>query len=289
MNVKTYGNKIAIFEEHSIRKVWSDTEDDWFYSVVDICGALTNQPTQDRARNYWKVLKIRLKAEGSELVTFCNQLKFRAEDGKMRETDVLNTAGILRLVQSIPSPKAEPFKVWLAQTGYERMEEIADPEKAILRGTEYYRKKGYTEEWIRKRMSGINIRKALTKEWENCGISEKKDFALLTNEITRAWSGMRVKDYKDLKGISPKSNLRDNMTDIEIVLTDVAEVTTTHISQQESPRTIKEHIRVAQRGGGVARVTREAYEKELGIEVVSSLNATDKKALEVKKKQGRTQ
>jgi hypothetical protein len=276
-------NKISIFENTPIRKIWDSEIDDWHYSVVDICGAL--DITAQDPRKYWNDLKDKLKQEGSQLSEKIRQLKMRSQkDGKMYSTDTLDTAGVLRLIQSIPSKKAEPFKVWLAEVGYERLEEIADPEKAIIRGADYYRKKGYTEEWINRRMHGIDIRKKLTAEWEQRGITDRKEYAILTSEMTKVWSGMRIVNYKEHKGISPKENLRDNMTDIEIALTDIAEITTTDISRKEKPETFGDNIKIAQRGGSVAKATRDAYERELGVKVVSQLNARNKELLEVKKR-----
>ena len=197
-------SNIKVFEDKKIRTQWNEQEEDWYFSVVDIVGILTDKEYDD-ARKYWKVLKGRLKNEGSELVSFCYQLKLPAQDGKLRETDVLNTKGILRLVQSIPSKKAEPFKMWLAQVGSERLDEIADPQKAIDRAVETYRQKGYPEEWITQRMMTIKMRKELTDEWQNRGITQEKDYAILTNEMTKAWSGMSVQEYKQLKGLKKKT------------------------------------------------------------------------------------
>lgn len=202
-------NKIKLFENKKIRYVWNDDDEDWYFSVVDIVEVLADSKDYQTARNYWKVLKNRLNAEGSELVTKCNRLKMLAPDGKMRETDTLSTKNVLRLIQSIPSPKAEPFKMWLAQVGNDRLEEYTDPEKAITRGAEYYRAKGYTEGWIKQRLQAIEMRKELTDEWRNRGIEKESEFAILTNEITKAWSGLSVKEYKQKKGLK-KENLRDN-------------------------------------------------------------------------------
>ena len=274
-------NKIKIFEQKQIRTVWNADEEEWYFSVVDIVSVLTDNDYQ-AARNYWKVLRKRLSDEGSELVTNCNRLKMPAFDGKMRETDCLDTKGVLRLVQSIPSPKAEPFKMWLAQVGSERLDEIADPEKAILRGADFYRAKGYTEGWINQRLQTIEMRKELTDEWKSRGIEQEKDYAILTNEMTKAWSGLSVKEYKELKGLK-KENLRDNMTNIELVLNMLAEVTTTAISKREQPDTFEESKTIAKRGGKVAKNARTDIESQLGQSVISPLNASDKPALEVKK------
>ena len=271
-------NKIKVFESKQVRTLWNAEEEEWYFAVVDIVAILTDS---NDARNYWYVLKNRLKKEGSELLTDCKGLKMRAPDGKMRTTDCLDTKGVLRLVQSIPSPKAEPFKMWLAQVGSERLDEIADPEKAILRGAEFYRAKGYTEGWINQRLQTIEMRKELTDEWKERGVDSSRDYAILTNEMTRAWSGMSVQEYKQYKGLK-KENLRDNMTNIELVLNMLAEVTTTAISKQEQPKTFTQNKSVARRGGRVAKNAREDIESQLGQSVISSLNATDKPALEVK-------
>ncbi len=275
-------NKLKLFENKKIRYVWNDEEEDWYFSVVDIVEVLAESKDYQAARNYWKVLKTRLKSEGSELVTNCNQLKLQAADGKMRETDVLSTKNVLRLIQSIPSPKAEPFKMWLAQVGNERLEEYADPEKAIIRSADYYRAKGYTEGWINQRLQTIEMRKELTDEWKARGIEKETDYAILTNEMTKAWSGLTVKEYKQKKGLK-KENLRDNMTNIELVLNMLAEVTATSISKQEQPQGFEENKNVAVRGGKVANTAKQEYEKATGLKAVSSLNAKDKKALEIKK------
>ena len=274
-------SNIKVFEDKKIRTQWNEQEEDWYFSVVDIVGILTDKEYDD-ARKYWKVLKGRLKNEGSELVSFCYQLKLPAQDGKLRETDVLNTKGILRLVQSIPSKKAEPFKMWLAQVGSERLDEIADPQKAIDRAVETYRQKGYPEEWITQRMMTIKMRKELTDEWQNRGITQEKDYAILTNEMTKAWSGMSVQEYKHLKGLK-KENLRDNMTNIELVLNMLAEVTTTELSKKENPKTFNESKQIAKRGGKFAGETRVRYENELGRKITSPANATNKKLLDDKK------
>jgi len=275
-------SNIKIFEDKKIRTQWDAEKEEWYFSVVDVVNILTDNNNYQLARNYWKVLKNRLNKEGSELVTKCNRLKLVAEDGKLRETDVLDTKGILRLVQSIPSKKAEPFKMWLAQVGSERLDEIADPEKAIRRGADFYRAKGYSEGWINQRLQTIEMRKKLTDEWQEHGITKEKDYAILTNEMTKAWSGMTVQEYKKLKDLK-KENLRDNMTDIELVLNMLAEVTTTALSQKEQPETFNENKKVARRGGLVANTAKLEYEKELGQKVISPLNATNKPLLEIKK------
>ena len=271
-------NKIKVFENRQVRTLWNAEEEEWYFSVIDVVAILTDS---EDPKNYWYVLKNRLKKEGSELLTFCKGLKMRAPDGKMRQTDCLDTKGVLRLVQSIPSPKAEPFKMWLAQVGSERLDEITDPEKAIMRGAEFYRAKGYMEGWINQRLQTIEMRKELTDEWKARGIERDKDYAILTNEMTKAWSGLSVQEYKELKGLK-KENLRDNMTNIELVLNMLAEVTTTTLSRQEQPEGFDESKNVAIRGGKVANTAREEYEKTTGVKVVSPLNASDKPALEIK-------
>ena len=271
-------NKIKVFESKQVRTLWNETEEEWYFSVVDVVEVLTDSANP---QTYWRVLKLRLKDEGNETVTNCNALKMLAPDGKMRKTDCLDTKGVLRLVQSIPSPKAEPFKMWLAQVGSERLDEIADPEKAILRGADFYRAKGYTEGWINQRLRTIEMRKELTDEWKARGIDKEKDYAILTNEMTKAWSGLTVQEYKQVKGLK-KENLRDNMTNIELVLNMLAEVTTTAISKQEQPQTFDDSKNVARRGGKVAGNARKDIETQLGQSVISPLNAKDKKALEIK-------
>lgn len=273
-------NKIKVFENKKVRTAWNEETEDWYFSVIDVIEILTES---ENPRRYWSDLKIKLSTEGSELYENIVQLKLPATDGKMRLTDVLDTKGILRLVQSVPSPKAEPFKMWLAKVGSERLDEIADPEKAILRGADYYRAKGYTEGWINQRLQTIEMRKELTDEWKKRGIESEKDYAILTNEMTKAWSGLTVKEYKEKKGLK-KENLRDNMTNIELVLNMLAEVTSTAISKQEEPETFEENRKVAIRGGKVANSAKEEYEKETGLKVVSELNAKDKFALEINNK-----
>ncbi len=272
-------SNIKVFNDKKIRAQWDADKEDWFFSVVDVVGVLTESPNP---RKYWSVLKTRLKKEGSELTTICSQLKLQSVDGKYYKTDVLDTKGILRLVQSVPSPNAEPFKMWLAEVGKERLDEIADPEKAILRGADFYRTKGYTEGWINQRLQTIEMRKELTDEWKARGIQTDKDYAILTNEMTKAWSGMTVQQYKQHKDLK-KENLRDNMTNIELVLNMLAEVTTTAISKNEQPKSFVQSKKIAQRGGGVAKNARINIEKETGHKVISPLNASDKPALEIKR------
>ena len=273
-------NKVKVFENKSVRTAWNAEEEEWYFSVVDVCNILADSASKDPGA-YWRKLKQRLKEEGSELVTNCHGLKMLASDGKMRTTDCLDTKGVLRLVQSVPSPKAEPFKVWLAQVGSERLDEIADPEKAILRGADFYRAKGYTEGWINQRLQTIEMRKELTDEWKARGVSKDKEYAILTDEMTKAWSGLSVREYKEFKGLR-KENLRDNMTNMELVLNMLAEVTTTALSKQQRPETFEENKRVAKEGGAVAKDARGAVEKRLGRSVISPLNAGDKRELEIK-------
>ena len=269
-------NKVQIFQDKKVRTHWDAEREEWYFSVVDVVGALTDSPNP---RNYWKVLKYRLKEEGNETVTNCNRLKMLASDGKMRLTDVADTKQLLRIIQSIPSPKAEPFKQWLAQVGAERLDEIADPEKAIVRGADFYRAKGYSEGWINQRLQSIEMRKELTDEWKARGIDQERDYAILTNEMTRAWSGLTVRDYKEMKGLK-KENLRDNMTNLELVLNMLAEVTTTAISRSRQPETFAESRNIAIEGGNVAGSARREIEQRTGQPVVSALNATDKLALD---------
>jgi hypothetical protein len=270
-------DKIKLFEQKQIRTHWDAENEEWYFSVVDIVEALTESPN---ARKYWSVLKTRLKKEGSELATNCSQLKMPAKDGKYYKTDCMTTKQVLRLVQSIPSPKAEPFKMWLAEVGSQRLDEIADPEKAILRGADYYRAKGYTEGWINQRLQSIEMRKELTDEWKARGIEEERDYAILTNEMTKAWSGLSVKEYKQLKGLK-KESLRDNMTNIELVLNMLAEVSTTAISKTREPKTFEENKTVATEGGKIAKTARKNLERQIGRSVISPLNASDKPALEI--------
>lgn len=270
---------LKLFEGTTIRTIWDSEKEEWFFSVADVCNALSGSQAKD-PNAYWRKLKQRLKAEGSEVVTNCHGLKLEAADGKKYLTDVLSTRDILRLIQSIPSPKAEPLKMWLAQVGNDRLEEIADPEKAILRGADFYRAKGYSEQWINQRMISIEMRKELTDEWKARGIEKEAEYAILTNEMTRAWSGMSVRQYKDLKGLT-KESLRDNMTNVELVLNMLAEVTTTSISRSRQPETFEESRRIAKEGGSVARDTRRNIESRIGQSVISSSNAQDKLALDV--------
>ena len=270
-------NKIKVFENKQVRTVWDAESEEWYFSVVDVVAVLTDSPNP---RKYWSVLKTRLKNEGSEVTTSCSQLKMLAPDGKMRVRDAMTTVGILRLVQSIPSPKAEPFKMWLAEAGNDRLNEIADPEKAFTRGVEYYRAKGYPEGWITQRMMSIKVRKKLTDEWQERGITHEKEYAILTDELTKAWSGLTVREYKSHKGLK-KESLRDNMTDMELILNMLAEATTTQISQIEKPTDFETNRAIAREGGKTAKEARAAVEKRIGKSVVTSLNASDKPALKI--------
>lgn len=261
--------KIQLFENQRIRTAWDEEKEEWYFSIVDVVGVLTDSvdPTA-----YWRKLKQRLKAEGNETVTNCHGLKMTAPDGKKRLTDVADTEQLLRIIQSIPSPKAEPFKLWLAQVGRERIEETIDPELTIERALETYLKKGYTREWINQRLQAIQVRKELTDEWDARGVQKGVEYAILTDEISRAWSGMSTRQYKNLKGLK-KENLRDNMTTLELVLNMLAEATTTEISKQKSPATLSENIDVARAGGKVAGDARKAIETQTGVPVITSKNA----------------
>ena len=266
-------NEIQLFEDQKIRVAWDAEREEWYFSIVDVVAVLTEQTTQRGASNYWAKLKQRLKDEGAdELLTNCQQLKMRAADGKNRLTDVADTEQLLRIIQSIPSKKAEPFKAWLAMVGRERIEETIDPEQTIDRALETYLKKGYSEEWVHQRLLAIRIRNELTDEWKKRGVQKGKEYAILTDEITRAWSGMNTRQYKHLKGLK-KENLRDNMSDLELVLTMLAEASTTDIAKAEQPQGFDENQKVARRGGNVAGVARKALEAETGRPVVTSQNA----------------
>lgn len=265
-------NQIQLFENKRIRTAWDAEKEEWYFSIVDVVGVLTDQPDYQAARNYWKVTKKRLKDEGNETVTSCNQLKMTATDGKKRLTDVADAEQLLRIIQSIPSPKAEPFKLWLAQVGRERIEETIDPELTIDRALETYLKKGYSREWINQRLQAIQVRKELTDEWDARGVQKGVEYAILTDEITKAWSGMNTRQYKNLKGLK-KENLRDNMTTLELVLNMLAEATTTEISKQKAPATFSENLSVAREGGEAAGIARKAVEERTGVPVISAKNA----------------
>ena len=265
-------NKIQIFEDKKIRTAWDEEKEEWYFSVVDVVGVLTDSPNPN---NYWKVLKKRLKDEGNESVTNCNQLKLKSpKDGKKYKTDVADTEQLLRIIQSIPSPKAEPFKMWLAQVGRERIEETIDPELTIERALETYLKKGYTREWINQRLQAIQVRKELTDEWDARGVQKGIEYAILTDEITKAWSGMTTRKYKNIKGLT-KENLRDNMSTLELVLNMLAEATTTELSKTKNPQTFKENLEVAKSGGEAAGIARKEVEKRTGKSVITSKNAAE--------------
>ena len=265
-------DRIQLFENKRIRTAWDAEKEEWFFSIVDVVAVLTDQPDQRHAAKYWSVLKTRLKKEGSELTTKCSQLKMRSADGKRYNTDVADTEQLLRIIQSIPSPKAEPFKLWLAQVGRERIEETIDPELTIDRALEAYLKKGHSREWINQRLQAIQVRKELTDEWDARGVQKGLEYAILTDEITKAWSGMNTRQYKNLKGLK-KENLRDNMTTLELVLNMLAEATTTEISRQKAPEGLRENVAVARSGGKVAGDARKAIEQQTGVPVITSKNA----------------
>ena len=265
-------NKIQIFEDKRIRTAWNEETEEWYFSVVDVIGVLTDSPNP---RKYWSVLKTRLKKEGNESATNCSQLKLKSyTDGKSYKTDVADTEQLLRIIQSIPSPKAEPFKLWLAQVGRERIEETIDPELTIERALETYLKKGYTREWINQRLQAIQVRKELTDEWDARGVQKGVEYAILTDEITKAWSGMTTRKYKNLKGLT-KENLRDNMSTLELVLNMLAEATTTELSKKEQPQNFDANIKIAREGGSIAGDTRKAIEKRTGDSIITSKNATE--------------
>lgn len=271
--------KLKLFNEKQIRTSWNANEEEWYFSVVDVVAVLTDSVDP---KQYIKKMRSRDPELNSSWGTICTLTKMQAADGKYYNTTVATTKGILRLIQSIPSPKAEPFKMWLAQVGSERLNEIADPEKAFKRGVEFYRAKGYSNEWINQRMQTIQARKKLTDEWRNRGIETDKEYAILTSEMTKAWSGKTVREYKELKGLK-KESLRDNMTDIELALNMLAEVTTTAISKREQPTTFDESRNIAKRGGGVAKDARRSVEEQIGESVISPLNASNVEQLTTKK------
>lgn len=258
----------ALFQGREIRSIWDSKKEEYYFSVVDVIGVLTdsNDPS-----HYWRTLKQRLKQEGNESVTNCDTFKLKAKDGKFRNTDVLNTDGIFRIIESVPSPKAEPFKMWLARLGKERIDEVFDPEKAVNRAIKYYKNHGYDSKWIEKRLNSILDRNKLTDAWRENGISKDYEYAILTNEIYKAWSGMKACEYKEYKGIR-KESLRDNMTDIEVILSDLAEVTTRDIITTYHPKGLKENIKVAKKGGLVANNARKSYEKQTKKKAVSKSN-----------------
>ena len=266
-------DKIQLFENTRIRTAWDEEKEEWYFSVVDVVAVLTDQPDARHASTYWAVLKKRLNNEGADqLLTNCKQLKMTASDGRKRLTDVADTEQLLRIIQSIPSPKAEPFKLWLAQVGRECIEETIDPELTIDRALETYLKKGYSREWINQRLQAIQVRKELTDEWDARGVQKGVEYAILTDEISRAWSGMSTRQYKNLKGLK-KENLRDNMTTLELVLNMLAEATTTEISKQKAPSTFSENMAVAREGGEAAGIARKAVEERTGVPVITPKNA----------------
>ena len=267
-------DKIQLFEDKRIRTAWDEEKEEWYFSIVDVVAVLTDQPDQRGASNYWAKLKQRLKEEGADqLLTNCQQLKMRSpKDGKRYNTDVADTEQLLRIIQSIPSPKAEPFKLWLAQVGRERIEETIDPELTIDRALETYLKKGYSREWINQRLQAIQVRKELTDEWDARGVQKGVEYAILTDEISRAWSGMSTRQYKNLKGLK-KENLRDNMTTLELVLNMLAEATTTQFSRDRKPTTFRENLAVAKEGGQVAGRTRKDIESQSDTPVITAKNA----------------
>ena len=263
---------VKIFENSRIRTAWDEEQEEWYFSVVDVVGILTLQSSQDGARNYWKVLKKRLIDEGNETVTNCNQLKLLAQDGKMRYTDVANTEQLFRFIQSIPSPKAEPFKLWMAQVAKERIDQLQDPELSIEQAMTDYKRLGYSDNWINQRLKSIEIRKDLTDEWKRRGVQEGQQFATLTDIITKTWSGKTTKEYKHYKGLK-KESLRDNMTNTELVLNMLAELSTKQISETTHPETFDEQSQTAVQGGEIARNARQELELKTGKSVISSLNA----------------
>lgn len=266
--------ELEFIYDEKIRKVWDAKQEEWYFSVVDVCAILTDQESMRSASTYWAVLKKRLKDEGADqLLTNCKQFKMKAADGKMRKTDCATTEQLLRIIQSIPSPKAEPFKQWLAQVGAERLDEIADPEKAMNRAVSYYQRKGYSDAWIAQRMRSIEIRKEMTDEWKRAGISTPPEYAALTNVLTHTWSGKTVQEYKALKGLK-KENLRDNMTNTELVLNQLAEISTTELSRNINPKGYEETEDVTVSGGKIAANARKELEGLLGRSIISPLNAT---------------
>ena len=262
---------IKLFEQKQIRSIWDEEDEKWYFSIVDVVGVLSDS---ENPNNYWKVLKNRLKKEGSELVTNCNQLKLQSSDGKFYKTDVADTEQLFRLIQSVPSKKAEPFKLWLAQVGRERIDEIEDPEIGFDRLMETYLKKGYSKEWVNQRLKSIEVRKDLTDEWEKSGVKKGQEYAILTDEITKAWSGLSVKQYKSHKGLK-KENLRDNMSNLELVLNMLAEATTTEISKEKNPKTFTTSKKIAKQGGTIAGNTRKQIEAKTGKKIVNKLSAKD--------------
>ena len=267
-------NKIQLFQKQSVRTHWDEEQEKWFFSIVDVIAILTEQKDYQGARNYWKVLKHRLVKEGNETVTNCNRLKMIAKDGKMRMTDVADTQQLLRLIQSVPSHKAEPFKIWLAKVGAQRIDEIEDPELSFERAMETYLAKGYSREWINQRLKSIEVRKELTDEWQERGMKQGLEYAILTNELTQAWAGKNVKEYKKYKGLK-KENLRDNMSNLELVLNMLAEASTAEISKEKIPKGLEENKDIARKGGNAAKKARLEIEKQTGKPVVTTKNANN--------------
>lgn len=265
---------LQLFEEKKIRSVWDDKEEKWYFSIVDVCAVLTEQPDAEHARNYWKVLKHRLIKEGNQTVTTCNRFKLRAADGKLRLTDVADTEQLFRLIQSVPSPKAEPFKLWMAQVASTRLEQMQDPEKSIDQAVIDYKRLGYSDAWINQRIKSIEIRKELTDEWARTGVQQGMQYASLTDIITREWSGMSTKQYKQFKGLK-KESLRDNMTNMEIALNMLAEASATELSKQRDPKGFSQQKQIAKDGGSVAKVARNQLESKLGHKVISPAKASD--------------
>ena len=268
----TKQNAIKVFEEKKVRTVWDSDKEEWYFSIVDVIEILTEQPNHQGARNYWKVLKNRMSKEGNETVTNCNRLKLPAEDGKMRLTDVADTEQLFRLIQSIPSPKAEPFKLWMAQVAKERLDEMQDPELTIDRAMREYKALGYSDNWINQRLKSIEIRKDLTDEWKRHGLQEGVQFATLTDIIYQTWAGKTAKEYKQFKGLK-KESLRDNMTNTELALNMLAEAATTELSKEKNPQHLEEHEVIAKQGGKAAEAARKQLESDLGHSVISPLNA----------------
>ena len=265
-------DKIQLYEDQPIRTAWDEENAEWYFSVVDVVCILTEQPDRRHGGKYWSVLKTRMKKEGGQLTTICSQLKLEADDGKRYNTDVANTEQLLRIIQSIPSKKAEPFKLWLAQVGRERIEEIIDPELTIDRALETYAKKGYPADWINQRLQTIRARKELTDAWQSHGVEKGKEYAILTDEVTKAWSGMNTRQYKNLKGLK-KENLRDNMSTLELALNMLAEATTTELTKVQNPQGLEENRIVAKTGGHIAGEARERIEKETGSPIITSKNS----------------
>lgn len=270
----TKKESLQLFEERKVRTAWDNEQEKWYFSIVDVVAVLTDSADYQTARNYWKVLKNRLTAEGNETVTKCNQFKMRAADGKMRKTDVADTEQLFRLIQSIPSPKAEPFKQWMAQVASLRIDQMQDPELSIEQAMADYKRLGYSDAWINQRLKSIEVRKELTDEWKRTGVQEGVQYATLTDIITQSWSGLRTRDYKDLKGLK-KESLRDNMTNVELALNILAEASTAELSKQKNPRGFNQNKTIARQGGSVARAARVQLESQLGRSVISEAKASD--------------